>query len=273
MSPAAGITLKQLVKAASSPYKAGLAVLPGARAVTERLAWRSQSSLCLPTPLAIVRHSSAQAPATSLPVLETSAAAFWRAAGMQDAAASDRVALALALPDAPTLAASPGVLLACNSIQDPYNMGSIMRTAAAFGVQGVLTDLDSAAPYSAKVARCSAGLSLRTQHTRAASTTAFIDQLTAWHHAGAQVWALAAPGPGLQLSPGQVITRAHSDARREQAACHVLVLGNEGQGIHPAVAAACSGHIHIGMAPSVESLNVAAACAVALSHAQQQLAT
>ncbi len=152
-----------------------------------------------------------------------------------------------ALPD--LLADSPGLMLALDGVQDPGNVGALIRVAAALGAGALLVGEGSADPTQPKVLRAATGAWFRVALVRAAPLA---DTLRATAAAGYRCWALDRTGASLYtptLWPDRL----------------VLVLGSEGAGLSPAVAAVAERRIAIPMAPGVESLNVAVAAGIALA--------
>ncbi|HYI60481.1 MAG TPA: RNA methyltransferase [Acidimicrobiales bacterium] len=158
-------------------------------------------------------------------------------------------------PVAPAeLLAGAGTVLALEGINDHENLGVLFRNAAAFGVDAVLLDPTCADPWYRRCVRVSMGHVLGVPHTRA----------TAWPD---EVAGLAATGwRVLALTPGAVtlVHRAPPLGPRQRAA---VLVGAEGPGLAAATLAAPGIEpVRIAMAAGVDSLNVATAAAVALSH-------
>jgi TrmH family RNA methyltransferase len=142
-------------------------------------------------------------------------------------------------------------VLALDRLQDPGNLGTLLRTALAAGVEEVWL-AEGADPYQPKVLRASAGaaLALPLRRLGAAELAARLGQLLA---SGAQVVAAVAPGAAqASLTPYWRL-----DWTRPTA----LLLGNEGAGLDPALASLASAVVTIPHSAAVESLNVAVAAA------------
>jgi RNA methyltransferase, TrmH family len=148
-----------------------------------------------------------------------------------------------ALLDAPP----PVLLVALVGVQDPGNVGSIIRTAEAAGASGVLTAGGTAHPFSWKAARGSMGSVLRLPIHRATDAVAAV---RACREAGVQVL-VASSHPA-----GSAVIRATAPA--------VLVLGGEGHGVPPEVADLADATLSIALQRGVESLNVSVAAGVLL---------
>lgn len=141
-----------------------------------------------------------------------------------------------------------GPLLALSSIQDPGNLGTIVRTARAFGVRGILLSEDCADLYSLKALRASMGALFVLPTLRCP----LAESLASLRKDGYGVYAAAlienaSPPQSLPLS---------------EKTC--FVLGNEGHGLPADILSASSGAVYIPMEKGCESLNVAAAAAVLL---------
>ena len=144
---------------------------------------------------------------------------------------------------------SPVVVV--EGVNDQENLGAIFRNAAAFGAGAVLVDPTCADPLYRRTVRVSLGLVLRVPFTR----------LSPWPAALALIadsgFALVA------LTPSPSAERLGSVAEELQGQKVALVVGAEGPGLSAAVLGMCR-PVRIAMAPGVDSLNVAAATAVAL---------
>jgi len=145
-------------------------------------------------------------------------------------------------PPAPVLPAVPTVVL--DRLQDPGNVGSVLRSAAAFGVAQVLALQGTAALWSPKVLRAAMGAHFGLRLVE-----------------GIEEDALAA------LRVPLVATSSHAGDELPQAALPwpcAWVLGHEGQGVAGALLARCTLKVRIPQPGGEESLNVAAAAAVCL---------
>ena len=138
-----------------------------------------------------------------------------------------------------------GKFLALDNVQDPNNLGTILRSAEAFGVSGVVLSSDCCDVYNPKVVRGSMGAVFRLPLL----TT---DDLSAWLLSFPQLQTYAA----VVDASAEPVTQIHF-----QEPCAVVV-GNEGNGIRPAVAAACRRQITIPMNGRAESLNASVAAAI-----------
>jgi tRNA G18 (ribose-2'-O)-methylase SpoU len=147
----------------------------------------------------------------------------------------------------------PRTLLALESVTDPDNVGAIFRNAAAFGVAGVLLSSHCADPLYRKAIRVSMGATLSLPF---AQVPDWAVTLAALRHAGYRLVALC---PGADAE--DIVEVAGRAPRRPRLA---LLLGAEGEGLSEATRAAADVEVRIPMAAGVDSLNVAAACGIAL---------
>ena len=141
------------------------------------------------------------------------------------------------------------LVVALIGISNHDNAGAIFRNAAAFGADAVILDDTSCDPLYRKAIRVSVGAALKVPFVRGGGADAI---MAALDEAGFSVLALSPAGEAeiADLTP---------------AARTAFVLGSEGEGL-PAGLLAKLRTVRIGMAPGFDSLNVAAASAVALHH-------
>ncbi len=141
------------------------------------------------------------------------------------------------------------LVLALDGVTDPHNLGAILRSAAAAGVDGVVLPERRSAQVNETVVRASAGTAGRVPVARVVNLGRALDDLK---DAGAWLYGLAA-GAGSVDYLSETFDRAT-----------VLVMGAEGEGLHQKIAERCDLRLSIPMPGQVESLNVSAAAAVAL---------
>jgi TrmH family RNA methyltransferase len=151
----------------------------------------------------------------------------------------------------------PSLGIAVETLQDPGNLGSLLRSATAAGCDGLWLTADSVDPAHPKVLRASAGQWFRLPQVVCPDLVA---QMHQWQQQGCQVFATGSTG---------AVPYWSVDLTRPT----VLVVGNEGAGLGPAVLAAATQTVAIPMATAVESLNVGVAAAVILFEAQRQRQT
>ena len=153
-------------------------------------------------------------------------------------------------------AASPVRILVLDHIQDPRNLGAIMRSAAAFGASGVVVPDRRAAGVTVAAWKVSAGAAARIRVARATNITRTIED---YKKAGLFVLGLDAGGdvtlPESNLLDGPL----------------VIVVGAEGEGLSRLVRDACDQIASIPIASTTESLNASVAASIALYAASQAL--
>jgi tRNA G18 (ribose-2'-O)-methylase SpoU len=148
-------------------------------------------------------------------------------------------------------------LVVIERLANADNVGSIFRHAAAFGVDAVLLDPASTDPLYRKAIRTSMGASLRIPFARLDPWPAVLRELRA------RGYSLLALTPSAERTLQEV-------ARQAEGEKVALVLGHEGEGLSAGALEACDRRARIPMAPGIDSLNVATACAIALYELQRQ---
>ena len=157
-------------------------------------------------------------------------------------------------PRWPAWQASSGVGLYLEGVQDPGNLGAIIRSAAGLGAVAVLLAPECADPWGPTAVRGSAGVVFRIPVERDASLSRAADRLRA--HQG-ELWATGSEGRPLgNWSPSSPF---------------LLMLGAEGQGLSKEALAVADGIVSIPLQRDVESLNVAVAAGILLSHLSGQV--
>ncbi len=144
-------------------------------------------------------------------------------------------------------------ILVLDALQDPQNLGTLLRTADACGVHGVILPLRNTATVTPAVVTSSSGAS---EHVLIAQA----NLVQALNNLKEQnVWVV-----GLDSGPESSVL---TDVRLDGAL--VLVVGNEGQGMRPLVKRTCDILLRLPMRGKIESLNAATAGSVALYLAWQ----
>lgn len=148
------------------------------------------------------------------------------------------------------LLAKKGPLMFLVGVQDPGNVGLAIRTAAGLGAAGVLSDGQSASPFSAKTIRASAGYALVLPCARA----------------GDAEEVMRCAGEADFMRVGALCGEKEGDTSQapSKKSALFLVLGSEGSGLSPKIQAFCDKFWSIPMSAGVESLNVAVAGALLL---------
>lgn len=143
----------------------------------------------------------------------------------------------------------PPFLLALDSVQDPQNVGSLLRTAEAVGVHGVIIPQHRAAPITPAVSRASAGA---VEHLLIAAVTNLRRTLEDLKRQG--LWIV-----GVENHP-----RAEDYRSANLTGPIALVVGSEGRGLGRLILEACDLLVRIPMMGQVSSLNVAVAGSLVL---------
>jgi RNA methyltransferase, TrmH family len=148
---------------------------------------------------------------------------------------------------------SPGPVLVIAGVQDPGNLGTIIRSAEAFGAKGILLGEGTVSAYNSKVVRASAGSVFRVPAAKASMESA-IEILRA-------------------KSFRLLATSSHKGAALPEAALReatAVFIGNEGAGIDKKWLAQMDELIMIPHSPRVESLNAGVAASIVLYEAARQ---
>ena len=146
------------------------------------------------------------------------------------------------------LAAPSPFLVALDQIQDPQNLGAICRTAECAGATGMVIPERRSAEVTAAVCKASAGAVEYMPIARVRNLADFLAEAKA-----AGCWCYGADASGKT-----------SYAEVDYGGGVVVVLGSEGQGVRPRVAAACDALVALPLRGRIESLGVSAAAAVLL---------
>jgi 23S rRNA (guanosine2251-2'-O)-methyltransferase len=146
------------------------------------------------------------------------------------------------------------LLVALDQVQDPRNLGAVCRSAEFAGAAGVVVPERRAAAVTAVTCKASAGA---VEHLQVAHVRNLADWLATAKAAGFWIWGADAAA---EAAPWELDLKGPT----------VLVLGGEGKGIRPRVAAACDGLVALPRAGQVESLNVSAAATALLFEAMRQ---
>lgn len=152
------------------------------------------------------------------------------------------------LEDCFTLAEKRGeapFLIILDGIEDPHNLGSIIRTAEATGVHGIIIPKRRAVGLTGVVAKTSAGAIEKVPVVRVTNISQTINQLK---EKGVWVFATAMSGEDMRTwnSDGSI----------------AIIIGNEGQGVSPNVISAADGTVTIPMTGTIQSLNASVAAGV-----------
>jgi TrmH family RNA methyltransferase len=135
--------------------------------------------------------------------------------------------------------------LILDGVQDPGNVGTIIRTADAAGVTGILMSGTCADPYSMKAVRASMGSAFRVPVCVRDSLAPCVSE---WRGSGTRI--IKADMQGVPY------------AKASKAEPWALIIGSEGQGVSPELSALADETVSIPMRPPVESLNASIAAAI-----------
>jgi RNA methyltransferase, TrmH family len=160
-----------------------------------------------------------------------------------DAETPPGIAAEIAMPRPEGTGSKPAVFL--EGVQDPANVGAILRSAAAFGVGEVVLDRACADPWSPKVLRAGMGGHFKLGLRQVADLAKALGDFQ-----GTTVCTVSSGG--MPLKDLQLLGRVG------------WIFGSEGRGVSPALAARAGLKATIPMAPGSESINVAAAAAICL---------
>ena len=147
-----------------------------------------------------------------------------------------------------------GLLLALDGVQDPHNLGAIIRSAACAGAHGVIIPKDRAARITPTVEKSSAGAVETVPVAQVVNVAQALDELK---KEGFWIFGAADSAPGVLF-------------QQDFTGPVVLVIGSEGEGIRPLVRKKCDGLFSIPMRGGVSSLNASVAAGVALFEVVRQ---
>jgi 23S rRNA (guanosine2251-2'-O)-methyltransferase len=158
----------------------------------------------------------------------------------------------------PLQRAEPPFLLALDGIEDPHNLGALVRSAEAAGCHGVVLPRHRSAPLSATAIKASAGALEHVPIAEVANLTRALERLRA-----AGLWCIGLDG-GAETSLFDL-------ELADEPVC--VVVGSEGAGLHRLVRETCDLLLRIPMAGQVTSLNASVAGAMALFEVRRRRAT
>jgi 23S rRNA (guanosine2251-2'-O)-methyltransferase len=148
----------------------------------------------------------------------------------------------------------PPLIVVLDGIEDPHNVGAILRTCDAAGVTGVIRQTRHAAPLDGVVGKASAGALARARIATVVNIARAVDELKSAH-----VWTVGLAGDA---------DEAYTDV--DWTLPSALVLGAEGPGLRRLVRETCDRVVRIPMRGAVDSLNVSVAAGVVLYEAVRQ---
>ncbi len=228
----------------------GLFLAEGVRVVDELLAARLPARLVVVSP-ALGETERGRALRSRLADVAPEAVREVRESELRQLSATEapQGVLAVASIPAPSLEAieprGPGFVVVLDGVQDPGNVGTLARSAAAFGCMALICLPGTADPWNGKAVRAAAGALFRVP-------VVLSDEGTAWDwldRHGFAAWGADAAGEwvtGAVSRPGRL----------------ALAVGNEGAGLGTAVRQRCARLVAVPMEAGTESLNVAVAAGI-----------
>ena len=145
------------------------------------------------------------------------------------------------------------LLVICDGVTDPYNLGAIIRCAECCGAHGLIIPKRRAAGLTPLVTKASAGAVEHLAIAKVSNIASTVEQLKK-----KGVWTFAAEAGGSSVHETNL-----------KGAC-AIVMGSEGNGVSQLVRKTCDGVISIPMYGKVNSFNVSTAAAILLAEAARQ---
>ena len=133
------------------------------------------------------------------------------------------------------------------SVRDPGNLGAIIRSSVAFGVDHIVMSADSASPYNPKTVRSAMGSLFRVKITVVSDLESFVR---------------AARANGRCVYAAELTENAVSLSELDFSSRDLIIIGNEGHGIAPDISRAATDSVYIPISKKTESLNAAVAAAL-----------
>ena len=133
------------------------------------------------------------------------------------------------------------------SVRDPSNLGSVIRSSVAFGIDHIILSDDCADIYSPKTVRSAMGSLYRVKVTTVKDSAAFIR---------------AAQENSRRVFAAELTDRAISLSDIKLRGNDIVIIGNEGHGIDPEISSLCDGSVYIPISKKTESLNASVAAAI-----------
>ena len=139
--------------------------------------------------------------------------------------------------------------LALCSLRDPGNLGAVIRSAVAFGIEHIILSSDSADLYNPKTVRSAMGSLFKIKATIVKDFNSFV---VAARNSERRVFAAELTDDAVSLASLKVVGK------------DIFVIGNEGHGIPAEISAQCNSSVYIPISPQTESLNAAVAASILL---------
>ena len=133
------------------------------------------------------------------------------------------------------------------SLRDPGNLGSVIRSAVAFGVEHIIMSADSADIYNPKTVRSAMGSLFRTRVTTVGDVSSFV---------------ISAKENGRRVFAAELTEGAKALSDINITSKDIVIIGNEGHGIPAEISALCDNSVYIPISAKTESLNASVAAAI-----------
>ena len=133
------------------------------------------------------------------------------------------------------------------SLRDPGNLGSVIRSAVAFGVEHIIMSADSADIYNPKTVRSAMGSLFRTRVTTVGDVSSFV---------------ISAKENGRRVFAAELTESAKALSDINITSKDIVIIGNEGHGIPAEISALCDNSVYIPISAKTESLNASVAAAI-----------
>ena len=137
--------------------------------------------------------------------------------------------------------------IALCSVRDPGNIGSVIRSAVAFGAQHIVLSADSADIYNSKTVRSAMGALFKVKVTVVRDFASFIS---------------AAQANGRNVYAAELTDNAVALDQIKALPTDIFIIGNEGHGIPAEISSACNNSVYIPISSNTESLNASVAAAI-----------
>jgi len=134
-----------------------------------------------------------------------------------------------------------------SSVRDPGNLGSVIRSAVAFGAEHIIASHDTADIYNPKTVRSAMGSLFKVKITYVKSLADFIK---------------CARGVGRRVFAAELSENAKSLSELDIKRSDIFIIGNEGHGIDKEISLTASGSVYIPISAKTESLNAAVAAGI-----------
>jgi TrmH family RNA methyltransferase len=138
-------------------------------------------------------------------------------------------------------------VLSLYSLRDPGNLGAVIRSAVAFGVEHIVLSSDSADIYNPKTVRAAMGSLFKVKVSYVRDFASFVE---------------AARTNGRKVYAAELTDSAKSLADVRLSADDIFIIGNEGHGISPEISEKCTASVYIPISDKTESLNASVAASV-----------